>query len=137
MDLTRIATREGHALFFYPFAGRLAHLGLATLFSYRLSQMTPRTFSLTANDYGFGLLSSTPIGLTSVDQAGFLGPGGTLETALAAYSPAGRTDWSAGLTEAKKAGGNLVVFITDGNPNELYWRGGSGNLDNAISGVSA
>ena len=62
--IEQIDTREGHALFFYPFEGRLAHLGLATLFSYRLSQETPRTFSLTANDYGFGLLSPTPIALT-------------------------------------------------------------------------
>lgn len=58
-----IATREGHGLFFYAFEGRLAHLGLATLFSYRLSRDTPRTFSITANDYGFGLVSPTPVGL--------------------------------------------------------------------------
>ena len=62
--IEQIATREGHALFFYPFEGRLAHLGLATLFSYRLSRATPRTFSLTANDYGFGLLSATPVPLS-------------------------------------------------------------------------
>ena len=53
----RISAREGHFLFFYPFVGRLAHLGLATLFAYRLSRDLPRTFSLTVNDYGFGLLS--------------------------------------------------------------------------------
>jgi len=51
--IEQIVTREGHALFFYPFEGRLAHLGLATLFSYRLSRQMPRTWSLTANDYGF------------------------------------------------------------------------------------
>ena len=62
--IEQIATRDGHALFFYPFEGRLAHLGLATLFSYRLARATPRTFSLTANDYGFGLLSATPVPLT-------------------------------------------------------------------------
>ena len=59
----RIRTREGHGLFFYPFEGRLAHIGLATLFSYRLSREVPRTFSLTANDYGFGLLSAAPVEL--------------------------------------------------------------------------
>jgi len=58
-----IVTREGHALFFYAFEGRLAHLGLATLFSYRLSREAPRTFSITANDYGFGLVSPTPVSL--------------------------------------------------------------------------
>ncbi|MCC7326268.1 MAG: ligase-associated DNA damage response DEXH box helicase [Burkholderiales bacterium] len=59
-----IATREGHGLFFYPFEGRLAHFGLATLFSYRLAQHVPGTFSITANDYGFGLVSAQPVPLS-------------------------------------------------------------------------
>ena len=61
--IERIATREGHYLFFFPFEGRLAHLGLATLFSYRLSRATPRSFSIMINDYGFGLLSPVPVDL--------------------------------------------------------------------------
>jgi ATP-dependent Lhr-like helicase len=59
-----ITTRDGHYLFFYPFEGKLVHLGLATLFSYRLSRDTPRTFSMTVNDYGFGLLSAEPVALS-------------------------------------------------------------------------
>jgi ATP-dependent Lhr-like helicase len=58
-----ISTREGHGLFFYPFEGRLAHFGLATLFSYRLASITPATFSLSANDYGFGIVSPRPVPL--------------------------------------------------------------------------
>ena len=59
-----ISTREGHGLFFYPFEGRLAHFGLATLFSYRLAREIPATFSITANDYGFALVSRTKIDLS-------------------------------------------------------------------------
>jgi ATP-dependent Lhr-like helicase len=59
--------RDGHYTFFYPFEGRLAHLGLATLFSYRLSRATPRSFSMMINDYGFGLLSPTPVDLSLRD----------------------------------------------------------------------
>jgi ATP-dependent Lhr-like helicase len=59
----RLRLRDGHYLFFYPFEGRLAHLGLATLFSYRLSKIAPRSFSIMTNDYGFGLLSPTPVEL--------------------------------------------------------------------------
>jgi ATP-dependent Lhr-like helicase len=59
----RLSARDGHYLFFYPFEGRLAHLGLATLMSYRLSRAVPRTFSITVNDYGFALLSPTPVPL--------------------------------------------------------------------------
>jgi ATP-dependent Lhr-like helicase len=62
--IERIGTRDGHYLFFYPFVGRLAHLGLATLFAYRLSRETPRTFSITVNDYGFGLLAPERVDLS-------------------------------------------------------------------------
>ena len=60
----RIKLRDGHYAFFYPFEGRLAHLGLATLFSYRLSRVTPRSFSIMINDYGFGLSSPVPFELS-------------------------------------------------------------------------
>ena len=67
----RMKLRDGHYAFFYPFEGRLAHLGLATLFSYRLSRVTPRSFSMMINDYGFGLSSPAPFEL-SLRQVGAL-----------------------------------------------------------------
>ncbi len=63
-----LASREGWHLFFYPFEGRLVHLGLATLFSYRLAQKHPelgKTFSIAINDYGFELLSPTEVSLSA------------------------------------------------------------------------
>jgi len=63
----RLTLRDGHYAFFYPFEGRLAHLGLATLFSYRLSRVIPRSFSMMINDYGFGLLSPVPFDLSLRD----------------------------------------------------------------------
>ncbi len=63
----RLTLRDGHYAFFYPFEGRLAHLGLATLFSYRLSRVIPRSFSMMINDYGFGLLSPVPFDLSLHD----------------------------------------------------------------------
>jgi ATP-dependent Lhr-like helicase len=63
----RMKLRDGYYTFFYPFEGRLAHLGLATLFSYRLSRVTPRSFSMMINDYGFGLVSPMPIELSLRD----------------------------------------------------------------------
>ncbi len=62
--IERIATRDGHHLFFYPFEGRLVHLGLATLFSYRLARGAARSFTMTCNDYGFALLSPEPVALS-------------------------------------------------------------------------
>jgi ATP-dependent helicase Lhr and Lhr-like helicase len=58
-----ITTREGNHLFCYPFAGRHVHIGLAALVSYRLGQIAPATFSFSVNDYGFELLSATPLQL--------------------------------------------------------------------------
>jgi len=55
-----LRTREGHHFFCYPFAGRIAHIGLASLIGWRAARHRPGTFSISANDYGFELLSSQP-----------------------------------------------------------------------------
>lgn len=54
-------TPEGHSLFFYPFAGRLAHEGLSMLVAQRLSQSREITFTLQINDYGFELMSDSAL----------------------------------------------------------------------------
>jgi ATP-dependent Lhr-like helicase len=41
----------------FPFAGRAVHVGLASLLAYRVGRVTPVTFSIAVNDYGFELLS--------------------------------------------------------------------------------
>ncbi len=56
-----LTTREGAHLFLYPFAGRHVHLGLANLIAWRVAQHEPRTFSIAVSDYGFELLSATPV----------------------------------------------------------------------------
>lgn len=56
-----ISNKEGFHLFAYPFEGRLVHEILAALIAYRLSKLVPITFSLAMNDYGFELLSDSPI----------------------------------------------------------------------------
>jgi ATP-dependent Lhr-like helicase len=65
-------SREGYHLFVYPFAGRAVHMGLASLFAYRVGRIQPITFSIAINDYGFELLAAD-----AVDWAGlFAGPTG-------------------------------------------------------------
>ena len=54
-----LKTREGWHLYLYPFAGRNVHLGLASLVAWRAAQISPGTFSLAVNDYGFEALSAT------------------------------------------------------------------------------
>ena len=54
-------SREGHHLFMYPFAGRSVHMGLASLFAYRIGKVQPATFSIAINDYGFELLSPVAV----------------------------------------------------------------------------
>ena len=56
-----LTSRDGTHLFLYPFAGRNVHLGLASVLAWRAAQITPRTFSMAVNDYGFELLCAEPI----------------------------------------------------------------------------
>ena len=56
-----IQTRDGHHLFLYPFEGRLIHEVMAALIAFRISKITPISFSMAMNDYGFELLSSQEI----------------------------------------------------------------------------
>jgi ATP-dependent Lhr-like helicase len=57
----RHRSREGHHVYLFPFAGRQVHEGMAALLAARWATEQAQTFTLTANDYGFELLSPTPI----------------------------------------------------------------------------
>ncbi|MCW3124024.1 MAG: associated domain protein [Flavipsychrobacter sp.] len=59
--IEKIKSKEGYHIFIYPFEGRNVHEGMAMLFSYRISQTTPMSFSISMNDYGFELLSDQEI----------------------------------------------------------------------------
>jgi len=48
-------TREGEHLYFFPFAGRLVHEGLAALIAFRISRQTGEAIQTSQNDYGFSL----------------------------------------------------------------------------------
>ncbi|MEL6811357.1 MAG: ligase-associated DNA damage response DEXH box helicase [Bacteroidota bacterium] len=54
-------TREGYHLLFYPFEGRFVHEALGSLLAYRLSLLSPISFSIAFNDYGFELLSDQEV----------------------------------------------------------------------------
>ncbi|OWK39849.1 ligase-associated DNA damage response DEXH box helicase [Fimbriiglobus ruber] len=82
----RLTTREGHHLFVYPFEGRLVHEGMAALAAYRLSRQRPVSFTLSANDYGFELLSPDPIELTDAGITAVLSPDGLAADVLASIN---------------------------------------------------
>ncbi|MFZ5938090.1 ligase-associated DNA damage response DEXH box helicase [Pseudomonas sp. HS6-2] len=56
-----LASRQGSHLFLYPFAGRMANLGLANLIAWRVSRVQPLSVSIAVNDYGFELLSPSTV----------------------------------------------------------------------------
>ncbi|BBH47721.1 ligase-associated DNA damage response DEXH box helicase [Pseudomonas sp. KU43P] len=56
-----LASRQGWHLFLYPFAGRMANLGLASLIAWRVSRQQPLSVSIAVSDYGFELLSPSPV----------------------------------------------------------------------------
>jgi len=59
--IEQIETMDGYHLFVFPFEGRLVHEAMAAILGYRISRITPITFSFAMNDYGFELLSDQPI----------------------------------------------------------------------------
>ncbi len=54
-------SRDGFHHIFYPFEGRFVHEAMGSLLGYRVSLLSPITFSLAFNDYGFELLSDKQI----------------------------------------------------------------------------
>ncbi|MCI0751682.1 MAG: ligase-associated DNA damage response DEXH box helicase [Flammeovirgaceae bacterium] len=66
-------TAEGHHILMYPFEGRFVHEGMAALVAYRISQITPLTFSIAMNDYGFELLSDREIPIEEAIETDILG----------------------------------------------------------------
>jgi ATP-dependent Lhr-like helicase len=81
-------SREGRHLYCYPFAGRLAHLGIASLLAWRLGRAQPATFSLSVNDYGFELMTAAEIEWTAAlsPARGLLSDAGLLDDILASLN---------------------------------------------------
>jgi len=59
-------SKEGYHVFFYPFEGRMVHEILGALVAYRISVSYPISFSIAMNDYGFELLSDSPIPIEDI-----------------------------------------------------------------------
>jgi ATP-dependent Lhr-like helicase len=60
-----IRARDGSHVFFYPFAGRLAHEALGALLALRVARDLPGGYSFAVNDYGLVLSART---LPAVDE---------------------------------------------------------------------
>lgn len=69
-----ISTKMGHHLFVFPFEGKLVHEGMAAVIAYRLSQITPATFSIATNEYGLELLSDTSYDMAQAIENGLFTP---------------------------------------------------------------
>ncbi|MGH2564115.1 MAG: helicase-related protein, partial [Ginsengibacter sp.] len=72
--IEHIETKDGFHLFVFPFEGRLVHEAIAAVLAYRISRITPITFSLAMNDYGFELLSDQPIPLDDTNSYELFSP---------------------------------------------------------------
>jgi ATP-dependent Lhr-like helicase len=59
-------TREGYHHIFYPFEGRFVHEAMGSLLAYRISLLSPISFSLAFNDYGFELVSDQAVDMQAV-----------------------------------------------------------------------
>ena len=86
MVMEAIASDEGAHFYCYPFAGRLAHIGLAALIGWRASAHDPATFSFSANDYGFELHSASPFDWKKLIANGLFDPRGAEEDIVSALN---------------------------------------------------
>lgn len=77
--IEHIETRDGFHLFVFPFEGRLVHEAMAAILAYRISRITPITFSFAMNDYGFELLSDQPIPVDDTNAGPLFSPDNLLE----------------------------------------------------------
>lgn len=59
-------TSDGYHHIFYPFEGRFVHEAMGSMLGYRISLLSPITFSLAFNDYGFELLSDKEVDMQQV-----------------------------------------------------------------------
>ena len=84
----RLATRDGHHAFLFPFAGRLVHEGLAALVAWRLARRSPSTFTMAATDWGFELAGRAPLPERERDWRELLSPANLLEDLLAGLNGA-------------------------------------------------
>jgi len=80
--LESIRSAEGRHLFVYPFAGRMVHIGLASLLAWRAARDAPGTFSISMNDYGFELLSPDAFDWPGLIEAGLFNEERLLEDVL-------------------------------------------------------
>ncbi len=83
-----MSSAEGRHLFVYPFAGRLAHAGLAALLAVRAGRLQAATFSIAINDYGFELLSASEMNWHALlnPRHGLLAEDGLVDDILASLN---------------------------------------------------
>ena len=72
--IEKTKTRQGTSWFLFPFAGRLAHEGMAALVGYRMSKIEPMTLSVSFNDYGFHLCSNSDREIGNAEWKSLLTP---------------------------------------------------------------
>lgn len=83
-----IKTREGYHLFMYPFEGRLVHEVMAALMAFRISKISPISFSFAMNDYGFELFSDREIPVTDENLPQILSRDGLLQDLVSSINAA-------------------------------------------------
>jgi ATP-dependent Lhr-like helicase len=81
-----LENREGFHVFVFPFQGRLINEGIASLIALRMARETPRTFSITTNEYGFELLCEEPFPVTQQALRRWLATDGLIEDLLASVN---------------------------------------------------
>jgi ATP-dependent Lhr-like helicase len=84
----KIHTKDGFHVFMYPFEGRLIHEVISALIAYRISRITPLTFTIAMNDYGFELLSDQEIPIDKHNISDILSDNNLMNDVIASINAA-------------------------------------------------
>ena len=65
--IEQFQSEDGHHICVFPFEGKAVHEAIGMLIAHRWCAERPLSMSIASNDYGFELLSDSPLDATEID----------------------------------------------------------------------
>ncbi len=77
--IEQFQTEDGHHICVFPFEGKAVHEAIGMLIAHRWCAERPLSMSIASNDYGFELLSDSPLDATEIDSLDLLRTEGLMD----------------------------------------------------------
>lgn len=77
--IEQFQSEDGHHVCVFPFEGKAVHEAIGMLMAHRWCTARPLSMSIASNDYGFELLSDSPLDATEIDELNLLRTDGLMD----------------------------------------------------------